>query len=100
MNKKTIKRLFTYLRGSSALVVLSVVLGIFFGAATVAIPFFAGKAIDNLGNIEKLIRYLVVIICLIAAAAVLQFALIRMNNRIAYAIGLNLRNEPMQRCTG
>ena len=92
MNKKTIKRLFTYLRGSSALVVLSVVLGIFFGAATVAIPFFAGKAIDNLGNIEKLIRYLVVIICLIAAAAVLQFALIRMNNRIAYAIGLNLRN--------
>ena len=92
MNVKTIKRLFTFLKGSSAIAVLSVVIGIFFGAATVAIPFFAGKAIDNLGNMDVLIRYIAIIVGLIAAAAILQFALIKMNNRVAYSIGLNLRN--------
>ena len=92
MNTKTIKRLFSFLKGSSAIAVLSVFIGVFYGAATVAIPFFAGKAIDNLGNMDVLIRYIVIIVGLIAAAAILQFALIKMNNRVAYSIGLNLRN--------
>lgn len=92
MNIKTIKRLFSFLKGSSAIAVLSVFIGVFYGAATVAIPFFAGKAIDNLGNMDVLIRYIVIIVGLIAAAAILQFALIKMNNRVAYSIGLNLRN--------
>jgi ATP-binding cassette subfamily B protein len=92
MNIKTIKRLFSFLKGSSAIAVLSVVIGIFYGAATVAIPYFAGKAIDNLGNLDVLVRYIILIVGLIAAAAILQFALIKMNNRVAYSIGLNLRN--------
>ena len=92
MNTKTIKRLFSFLKGSSAIAVLSVFIGVFYGAATVAIPFFAGKAIDNLGNMDVLIRYIVIIVGLITAAAILQFALIKMNNRVAYSIGLNLRN--------
>ena len=92
MNTKTIMRLFSFLKGSSAIAVLSVFIGVFYGAATVAIPFFAGKAIDNLGNMDVLIRYIVIIVGLIAAAAILQFALIKMNNRVAYSIGLNLRN--------
>lgn len=92
MNTKTIKRLFSFLKGSFAIAVLSVFIGVFYGAATVAIPFFAGKAIDNLGNMNVLIRYIVIIVGLIAAAAILQFALIKMNNRVAYSIGLNLRN--------
>ncbi len=92
MNIKTIKRLFSFLKGSSAIAVLSVFIGVFYGAATVAIPFFAGKAIDNLGNMDVLIRYIVIIVGLIVAAAILQFALIKMNNRVAYSIGLNLRN--------
>lgn len=92
MNTKTIKRLFSFLKGSSAIAVLSVFIGVFYGAATVAIPFFAGKAIDNLGDMDDLITYIVIIVGLIAAAAILQFALIKMNNRVAYSIGLNLRN--------
>lgn len=92
MNTKTIKRLFSFLKGASAIAVLSVFIGVFYGAATVAIPFFAGKAIDNLGNMDVLITYIVIIVGLIAAAAILQFALIKMNNRVAYSIGLNLRN--------
>lgn len=92
MNTKTIKRLFSFLKGSSPIAVLSVFIGVFYGAATVAIPFFAGKAIDNLGNMDVLITYIVIIVGLIAAAAILQFALIKMNNRVAYSIGLNLRN--------
>ena len=92
MNVKTIKRLFSFLKGSSAISVMSVFIGIFYGAATVAIPFFAGKAIDNLGNMDVLVRYIVIMIALIAAAALLQFALIKINNRVAYSIGLNLRN--------
>lgn len=92
MNTNTIKRLFSFLKGSSAIAVLSVFIGVFYGAATVAIPFFAGKAIDNLGNMDVLITYIVIIVGFIAAAAILQFALIKMNNRVAYSIGLNLRN--------
>ncbi len=92
MNTKTLKRLFSFLKGSSAIAVLSVIIGIFYGAATVAIPFFAGKAIDNLGNMDILLRYIVIIVGLIAAASILQFVLIKMNNRVAYSIGLNLRN--------
>ena len=92
MNTKVVKRLFTYLRGSSALVGLSLIIGILFGAATVAVPFFAGKAIDNLGSMNDLIRHLFIILALLVFAAVMQFALIRMNNRIAFKIGLNLRN--------
>ena len=92
MKSKILKRLFTYLKGSKGLVVLSIIIGILFGAATVAIPFFAGKAIDSLGDIDHLILLIAVIAGLIIVAAVLQFALIKMNNRIAFSIGLNLRN--------
>ena len=46
MKIKIVKRLFTYLKGSAGLVVLSVVIGMIFGASTVAIPYFAGRAID------------------------------------------------------
>ena len=92
MNTKTVKRLFTYLKGSSALVVLSVVIGVLFGAATVAVPYFAGRAIDSLGDTNALVGYLLIIVALLVLAALLQFALIRMNNRIAFNTGLNLRN--------
>ena len=93
MTKGSLKRLFSYLKGSSGLVVLSVIIGFLFGGATVAIPYFAGRAIDNLGNVEDLIRYIFIILGLIIAAAILQFALIKMNNRIAFNIGHNLRSD-------
>ena len=92
MNKGSLKRLFSYLKGSSGLVVLSVIIGFLFGGATVAIPYFAGRAIDNLGDIEALIKYICIILGLIVCAALLQFALIKMNNRIAFNIGHNLRS--------
>ncbi|MBR4404542.1 MAG: ABC transporter ATP-binding protein [Clostridiales bacterium] len=92
MTKGSLKRLFSYLKGSTGLVVLSVIIGLLFGGATVAIPYFAGRAIDSLGDIEVLVKYLLVILCLIVAAALLQFALIKMNNRIAFNIGHNLRS--------
>ena len=92
MSIKVLKRLFAYLKGASVLAVLSVLIGALYGAATVAVPYFAGKAIDNLGNISVLIRYILTIVCLLVLAAILQFALIRMNNRISFSIGLNLRN--------
>lgn len=92
MSIKVLKRLFAYLKGAAVLAVLSVLIGALYGAATVAVPYFAGKAIDNLGNISVLIRYILTIVCLLVLAAILQFALIRMNNRISFSIGLNLRN--------
>ena len=92
MNAKSLKRLFSYLKGSTGLAVLSVVIGLLFGGATVAIPYFAGRAIDNLADTEALIKCLIIIVGLIVIAALLQFALIKMNNRIAFNIGQNLRN--------
>ena len=92
MNGKSLKRLFSYLKGSAGLVVLSVIIGLLFGCASVAIPYFAGRAIDNLGNTDELVKFILIIVGLIVLAALLQFALIKMNNRIAFAIGQNLRN--------
>jgi ATP-binding cassette subfamily B protein len=92
MNGKSLKRLFSYLKGSDGLVVLSVIIGLLFGCASVAIPYFAGRAIDNLGNTDELVKFILIIVGLIVLAALLQFALIKMNNRIAFAIGQNLRN--------
>jgi ATP-binding cassette subfamily B protein len=92
MNAKSLKRLFSYLKGSTGIVVLSVIIGLLFGGATVAIPYFAGRAIDSLGDTEMLIKCLFIIVGLIVIAALLQFILIRMNNRVAFTIGQNLRN--------
>ncbi len=92
MNARSLKRLFSYLKGSTGLAVLSVIIGLLFGCATVAIPYFAGRAIDDLGDTEALINCILIIVGLIVIAALLQFALIRMNNRIAFNIGQNLRN--------
>lgn len=92
MKIKIVKRLFTYLKGSAGLALLSVVIGMIFGAATVAIPYFAGRAIDSLGNITELVSYLLFILGLLSLAAFFQYALIKMNNRISFKIGLNLRN--------
>ena len=92
MNATSLKRLFTYLKGASALVVLSVICGILYGSATVAVPYFAGRAIDFLGVPSKLLINIARIIGLLVIASVVQFALIKMNNRIAYTIGQNLRN--------
>ena len=92
MNAKSLKRLFSYLKGSTGIVVLSVIIGLLFGGATVAIPYFAGRAIDSLGDTDTLIRCLCIITGLIVIAALLQFILIRMNNRVAFTIGQNLRN--------
>ena len=93
MNAKSLKRLFSYLKGSTGIVVLSVIIGLLFGGVTVAIPYFAGRAIDSLGDTDTLIRCLCIITGLIVIAALLQFILIRMNNRVAFSIGQNLRNE-------
>lgn len=92
MNLKNIRRLFAFVKGSAALVILSIVFGALFGAASVAIPYFAGKAIDNLGSMEVLIRYLIYIVVLVIIAAVLQAVMMRLNNRVAYTIGRNLRD--------
>ena len=92
MNARSLKRLFSYLKGSTGLAVLSVIIGLLFGGTTVAIPYFAGRAIDDLADTEALIKCLIIIVGLIVIAALLQFALIRMNNRIAFNIGQNLRN--------
>ena len=92
MNAKSLKRLFSYLKGSTGIVVLSVIIGLLFGGATVAIPYFAGRAIDSLGDTDTLIKCLLIIVGLIVIAALLQFILIRMNNRVAFTIGQNLRN--------
>ncbi len=97
MNSKNVKRLLSYLKGSTGLVVLSIIIGILFGSATVAIPFFAGKAIDCLGDMDSLVKYIVCIIGLIIFAALLQFALIKMNNRFAFTIGFKLRNAAYEK---
>ena len=92
MNRNNLKRLLTFLKGSTKLAVISVIIGLFYGAATVAIPYFAGRAIDSLDDPGYLFKCLINMLFLIVMAALLQFVLIKMNNRISYKIGMNLRD--------
>lgn len=94
MKINCIKRFLTYMGKSRFYLLFSFSMGLLFAAASMAIPFFAGKAIDSFtASDDQLIRILLLIAGLIIIAGISQRMLLRCNNRLTYNAVNELRND-------
>ena len=99
MNKKTVlRKLFKYVKGSSAGIVASTVASAIAAAIGIFIPYLAGKSIDLIkgeGNVQmdSLIRNILIMVILIAAASVFQLIMNRLNYKITYDTICKIRND-------
>ncbi len=94
MKIKNIKRFLTYMGKSKGYLALSVIYGLMYGGASMAIPYFAGKAIDAFSYPgDLLIDLILVMLGLIIIATVSHLMLLRCNNSITYDAAFRLRND-------
>ena len=94
----SLKRVMPYLKPYRLHVLLSLLCASVSAAAALLIPIFSGNAIDCMVGLEQVdfggILYNAVCIAVIAAlAAVAQQVLATSNNRIAYCVSRDIRNE-------
>lgn len=95
---KVIKRLLRELSAYKGLIGLSLVLSVFTAAFTLYIPICAGRAIDNIVglndvNITKVVKNLVLIVIFALLAAVSQYFVSLINNKIAYTAVKDFKNR-------
>ncbi len=94
MKMKNIRRFLSYMGKSRAYLIISFILGLSFAAASMAIPYFAGRAIDSFtAPGDLLIRILLIIVGLIIIAGISQRMLLRCNNQLTYNAVNELRND-------
>ena len=94
MKKKNIKRFLAYMGNSRVYLLFSFFMGLLFASASMAIPYFAGLAIDSFSAPgDLLIRILLIIAGLIIIACVSQRMLLRCNNQLTYNAVNELRND-------
>ena len=96
--KGTLKKVLHYIRPYWALVGLSVLLAAVTVAASLYIPILTGNAVDYIvgpGNVDfsGILRILVEIGLVIAVAALSQWVMSLINNRITYRVVRDIRNE-------
>ena len=101
-NKKTTKILFSYIKRHLFFVALSVILAALWVVLTLYIPVLTGDLIDLcLGDgktdMSKVTSVLVKMGICILAAAVSQWVLSVCNNRTAYRVGLDIRNDAFKK---
>ena len=106
MNKKakkgTLKNLLRYIRRYSFFVGLSVLLAAASVAATLYIPILTGDAVDHIigpGNVDfaAIFSILVRIGIIIGLAALAQWVMSLINNRITYRVVRDIRNEAFRK---
>ena len=94
MKIKNLQRFFTYMGRSKGYLVLSFIYGLMFAASSMAVPYFAGKAIDAFTMPDgMLVKLILVMIGLIIIACVSQLMLLRCNNSLTYDAAFRLRND-------
>ena len=94
MKLKNMKRFFTYMGKSKGYLVLSFIYGLMFAASSMAVPYFAGKAIDAFTMPgDMLFKLILVMIGRIIIACVSQLMLLRCNNSLTYDAAFRLRND-------
>ncbi|MCQ2515976.1 MAG: ABC transporter ATP-binding protein/permease [Saccharofermentans sp.] len=95
INIATVKRLSGYIKGSFKLVVISSVFAIIAAVLSITIPFIVGKAIDCIGvsDVTTIIRYLLIAVGVIILTSIMQYALNRINNSIAYKVSNRIRSD-------
>ena len=100
--KGTLKKVLHYIRPYWALVGLSVLLAAVTVAASLYIPILTGNAVDYIvgpGNVDfpGIFRILVEIGLVIAVAALSQWVMSLINNRITYRVVRDIRNKAFQK---
>ena len=94
MKLKVFGRFLSYMGKSKGFLVLSFILGLMFAAASMAIPYYAGLAIDSFtAPSELLIKIILVIAGLVLIACISQLMLLRCNNWLTYNATYLLRND-------
>ncbi len=99
---ETVKELFAYMRPYSASVAGTLILCIVFSAASLYIPVLIGKAIDNIiaenrVDFDSVLRTLIIIGALVATAALAQWIMSVLNNRIAFGMVKDIRSKAFRR---
>jgi len=95
----TLKRVFPYLRPYRLRVACSMICAAITAGVGLLIPIFCGKAIDNMMlsgfgvDFDGVLKYIVYIIVAALSAALAQQLLATSNNKIAYCVSRDLRNE-------
>ena len=94
MKMNNFKRFLSYMGKSRIYLLFSFIMGLLFAASSMAIPYFAGLAIDSFSVPgDLLIRILLIILGLIIIACVSQRMLLRCNNQLTYNAVNELRND-------
>lgn len=98
----TLKKVWQYIRPHRVLLLLSLVLALVSVFATLAVPILVGRAIDcmvGVGSVdfEGIARIVLQILVLIAAAALSQWLMQVMHNRITYHVVQDMRNAAFER---
>ncbi len=101
-NKHTTKILFSYIKKHLSLVVLSVVLAALWVFLTLYIPVLTGEVIDlcfegGKTDFKEVTSAIIKIGVCVAMAAVSQWILSVSNNRTAYRVGLDIRNDAFRK---
>ena len=94
-NKDVLKRLMLYIRPYRVSLVISIITAFLSVAATIAFPLLTGRAIDAIADGEgRLFASMVLAMALSSlAAAVAQYVMNRVNNRMAYGISRRIRSD-------
>ena len=98
----TLKKVWQYIRPHSVLLLLSLVLALVSVFATLSVPILVGRAIDcmvGVGSVdfEGIVRIVLQILVLIGAAALSQWLMQVMHNRITYHVVQDMRNAAFER---
>ena len=101
-SKGTLKKVLRYIRRYSFFVGLSVLLAAASVAATLYIPILTGDAVDHIigpGNVDfgAVFSILVKIGVIVGLAAMAQWAMSLINNRITYRVVRDIRNEAFKK---
>ncbi len=100
--KDTIVKVLRYIKKYRSLLLISIILATVWVAMTLYIPVLIGDAIDYIvepGNVNftKISEYLIIIGVITGGAAVLQWIMNTINNKITFNVARDVRNEAFQK---
>lgn len=99
--KKTLKKLWGYLKNYKVFVFFSVVMAAFTVAGSLYVPIMVGKAIDcivgkNQVDFHNITRILIRIAMIVAATGIAQWIMNICNNRITFHVTRDIRNDAIE----
>ncbi len=101
-NKKTLRRVLSYIKGQKRYVIFSLFCAGISVGTQLLVPVFTGSAIDCMigqaqVDFDGIIRAAVWIITLTAASALVQWLMSLCNNRIVFSVSRELRNAAIEK---